>query len=222
MKIIDLTLLMEDGMPTCGTSWHETVKITPMGTLEEVGRNTHSLTFGSHTGTHMDAPAHFMSGGKTIEHLDLDKICGEVQILDYSHKQQGTMITMEDLENIHVTPRMLFRFGWYKHWKTEQYYKEFPCFSKEAMIFLLEGGLEVLALDTPSPDGFQGIASRTDSENHKILLEKNVVIIEYLTNTFQLDLDKKYDLIALPLKIQGSDGSPSRVIAIERDGKTEV
>jgi kynurenine formamidase len=76
MKIIDLSYVIENGMPTCGTPWHENVNIHHLGYLNEVGRNTHALTMGSHTGTHMDAPFHFIEGGRTIEDTPLDVVCG--------------------------------------------------------------------------------------------------------------------------------------------------
>ena len=77
MKIIDLSYVIENGMPTCGTPWHENVNIKHLGFLNEVGRNTHALTMGSHTGTHMDAPFHFIDGGRTIEFTPLDVVCAE-------------------------------------------------------------------------------------------------------------------------------------------------
>ena len=72
-----------------------------------------------------------------------------------------------------------------------------------------------MAMDTPSPDYGGNIQSKEDSPNHKALLKKDVVIVEYLNNTDQIDLTKKHTLVALPLKIKGSDGSPSRVILFE-------
>jgi len=76
MKIIDLSYIIDEQCMTCGTPWHERVKLTPLGTLTTVGRNTYSITLGSHTGTHMDAPSHFLDGAEGIDQVDLDKICG--------------------------------------------------------------------------------------------------------------------------------------------------
>ena len=72
MKIYDLSFDLESNMPTCGTPWHQKAEISRMGRLDEVGRNTHKILLGSHTGTHMDAPFHFIDDGITMEKLDID------------------------------------------------------------------------------------------------------------------------------------------------------
>ena len=125
------------------------------------------------------------------------------------------LVKLEDVNKLKVTERMLFRFDWFKTWKTADFYKCFPYFGEEAVDFLIKGGIKLMAMDTPSPDYGGNIQSKEDSPNHKSLLKKDVVIVEYLTNTDQLDLSKKHIIIALPLKFNGCDGSPSRVIIEE-------
>lgn len=214
MKIIDLSFVIENGIPTCGTPWHQTVKVEQMGTIDTVGRNTHSILFGSHTGTHMDAPYHFIKGGSTIESTPLETLCGPISVVDLTRFKAGDVVQYDDVKDLKVTERMLFRFDWFKHWRTGDYYKGFPFLSEEVVSFLIENGIKLLAMDTPSPDSMKNINS-IDSPNHKAFLSKNIVIIEYLNNTDQIDLTKKHTLVALPLKIKGSDGSPSRVILFE-------
>ncbi|MBR5720757.1 MAG: cyclase family protein [Bacteroidales bacterium] len=214
MKIIDLSFVIENGIPTCGTPWHQTVKLEQMGTIDTVGRNTHSILLGSHTGTHMDAPYHFVKGGRTIESTPLETLCGPISVIDFSRFKAGDVVQYDDVKDLKVTERMLFRFDWFKHWRTGDYYKAFPFFSEEAVSFLMANGIKLLAMDTPSPDDTKNINS-IDSPNHKALLSKDIIIIEYLNNTDQIDLAKKHTLVALPLKLKGSDGSPSRVILFE-------
>ncbi|MBO4744968.1 MAG: cyclase family protein [Bacteroidales bacterium] len=214
MKIIDLSFVIENGIPTCGTPWHQTVKLEQMGTIDTVGRNTHSILLGSHTGTHMDAPYHFVKGGRTIESTPLETLCGPISVIDFSRFKAGDVVQYDDVKDLKVTERMLFRFDWFKHWRTGDYYKAFPFFSEEAVSFLMANGIKLLAMDTPSPDDTKNINS-IDSPNHKALLSKDIIIIEYLNNTDQIDLTKKHTLVALPLKLKGSDGSPSRVILFE-------
>ncbi len=215
MKIIDLSYVIENGMPTCGTPWHVNVGISHLGKLEEVGRNTHAITLGSHTGTHMDAPFHFINGARTIEKTPLDIVCGEISVVDFTHIKAGQVVSLEDIKKISVAPRMLFRFDWFKNWKTPAYYSSFPYFDEEAVEYLIEKGIKLMAMDTPSPDYGGNITSKEDSPNHKKLLKADVIIVEYLTDTDKIDLTKKHTIIALPLKIQGSDGSPARVILME-------
>lgn len=216
MKIIDFSYVIENGMPTCGTSWHENVNIRQLGKISEVGRNTHSILLGSHTGTHMDAPYHFIECGRTIESTPLDVICGEISIVDFSSLKAGSIVTMSDVSELKITERMLFRFDWFKKWKTADFYKSFPYFSEDAVDFLIKNGIKFMAMDTPSPDNGSNINSIDDSPNHKNLLRNNVVIVEYLTNTDLIDCQKVYNIYALPLKVKNSDGSPCRVILVEK------
>lgn len=218
MKIVDLSLTIDNECMTCGTPWHQKVQIRQMGKLDEVGRNTHGILMGSHSGTHMDAPLHFYNGAAGIDQADLQKVCGAVTVVDFTDKGEGSAVEYEDVKNLSVAERMLFRFDWWKKWKTSDYYKSFPFFTKEAVQYLIERGMRVMALDTPSPDDGGAIAQKDDSPIHKILLENGVTLIEYLTNTDHLAEGKNYCLFALPLKIKDCDGSPSRVIAVEWEG----
>lgn len=218
-EIIDLTLKVETNMPSCGTAWHQKVQIEQMGTLEEVGRNTSRILLGSHSGTHMDAPRHFIDDGPGIDSIDINLLCGDVGIVNLRNKEAGDIVHLSDLKNIKITTRMIFVFGWYKHWKSEQYYKHFPYFSEDAITYLMENGMKLMALDTPSPDCGDAIHNRGDSDadspNHKRMLKSGIVIVEYLNNTDLIDFSKKYEIIALPLRIAGVDGCPARVIVRE-------
>ncbi len=215
--IIDLTFEIENNMPTCGTPWHQKVEIKHMGTIETVGRNTHRIVMGSHSGTHIDAPYHFIESGKTIESIEIDNVWGRVKVIDLRNKKRGDIVELSDLEGITVEKRMLFVFGWYHNWKKEDYYIDYPCFSTESINYLINGGLKMIAMDTPSPDPSGAIATQneSDSPNHKMLLNKGITIVEYLNNTDVLDCNKEYEIVALPLKIRGSDGSPARVLLKE-------
>lgn len=217
MRIIDLSLTIDNECMTCGTPWHQKVEIRQMGRLEEVGRNTHSILLGSHSGTHMDAPLHFYNDTEGIDKADLQMICGKLTVVDFTHMGAGSVVEYEDVKELSVTERMLFRFDWWKNWKSPHYYKSFPFFSEGAISFLIERGIRVMALDTPSPDDGGAIACKDDSPIHKKLLENGVVLIEYLSNTDCLMADKKYWFFALPLKIKNCDGAPSRVIAVEME-----
>ncbi len=216
MKIIDLSLLIDNECMTCGTPWHEHVNIEQLGKIEEVGRNTSRIVLGSHSATHMDAPKHFLQDGYGIDELDLRICIGDVTCVDF-RKINKSIVEIDDLRGIRITERMLFAFGWYEKWKTESYYRAFPFFSESAIKYLVDNGMRLIALDTPSPDDGSSIHEKDDSPNHKILLAKDVVIVEYLTNTEDIDFSKKHEIIALPLKIKGIDGAPSRVILKERD-----
>ena len=215
MNIIDLTLIIDNECMTCNAPWHEKVQILRLGKLNEVGRNTSKFRMGSHTATHMDAPLHFFEDGASIDEVDLQKCIGPVSCVDLTHIKAGEVVQLKHVQHLQVTERMLFAFGWYKNWKTDNYYKNFPYFSKEAVEYLMDNGMVFMALDTPSPDDGSAIQKRDDSPMHKILLKKGIVVVEYLTQTELIDYKKSYEIIALPLKIDGADGSPARVVLKE-------
>ena len=214
--MIDLTLTIDNECMTCNAPWHAKVDISRLGELDRVGRNTSKFILGSHTATHMDAPLHFYEGADAIDRVDLEQCVGPVTCVDMTHMKAGAVVQLEDVTGLNVTERMLFAFGWYKHWKTPQYYREFPYFSEEAILWLVEKGMRFMAMDTPSPDDGGAIQKKDDSPMHKILLKKEIIIVEYLNGTELIDYEKEYDIIALPLKIKGADGSPARVILKER------
>lgn len=215
MDWMDLTYTIDDGCMTCGTPWHIKPSVERLGTIEQVGRNTSIIRLGSHTATHLDAPLHFFDGTYGVERIPLHKLCGEIQVVDLSFKEAGSVITMEDMRGIVPTPKMLIKFLWYKNWEKDCFYRDFPYFNMEVLEWLTENGLEMLALDTPSPDSCSAIGEKDDSPGHKLLLKHEVVIVEYLTQTEILDPSKRYEIVALPLKLKGSDGSPARVIIRE-------
>lgn len=215
MSILDLSLTIDNDCLTCGTPWHEKVHIEQMGKIDQVGRNTSKIVLGSHTATHMDAPKHFFDEGKGIESINLDICLGPVTCVDFQYISTGNIVKLDDIKKIPITERMLFVFGWHKKWKTLEYYVDFPFFSKDAIQYLLDKGIRLIAMDTPSPDSGNGISQFDDSPNHKLLLSANVIIVEYLTNTNKIDFTKHYEIIALPLKVFGADGAPARVILRE-------
>ena len=146
----------------------------------------------------------------------MQKCIGPVTCVNLTHLKAGDVVRLQDVEHVNVTERMLFAFGWYRHWKTQNYYNKFPYFSEEAIQWLVEKGMKFMAMDTPSPDDGSAIRKLDDSPMHKILLQKGIVIVEYLNQTDLIDYEKDYEIIALPLKIKGADGAPARVVLKER------
>lgn len=106
MKIIDLTHAIQKGMPTFKAHWHTPVSITQMGRIEVEGRETRKLVLGTHTGTHVDAPLHFTPGGNTIDKLPLNRLIGDVSIIDFTHFTENQMVTCDDIAALTITDRM--------------------------------------------------------------------------------------------------------------------
>lgn len=215
MDWIDLSYTIDEECMTCGTPWHIKPSTERLGTLKTVGRNTSIIRLGSHSATHLDAPLHFIDGAYGVDEIPLKKLCGAVQVVDMTHKKPGSIVTMDDLQGVRPTTKMLFKFHWYKNWKKASFYEDYPFFSLKVLEWLVENGLEMMAMDTPSPDCGKAISEKDDSLGHKLLLKNSVVIVEYLNATEVLNPSKRYEIVALPLKLKGGDGSPARVIIRE-------
>ncbi|MBB3297559.1 kynurenine formamidase [Rhizobium sp. BK077] len=197
--------------------WHPVVEITQLGRFEVEGRETRKIVLGTHTGTHVDAPRHFVPKGETIENTDLDIYYGPARVLDFTHLPDKTEITREMLvERIgrDFPSRILFRYDWERRLDSLKYYSDHPYLSEEACEWIVENGIRLVGFDAPMPDDPRnGRGSDRDSPNHTILLGAGVAILEYLVNLSQIPT-KDFILSALPLKIEEGDGAPVRAIAI--------
>jgi len=217
-RIVDLTFPIHEGMTTLPTHWHPPVEITLLGRHGIENRETRKLVLGTHTGTHCDAPCHFVPGGQTVDTLSLDTLIGPASVLDFSNSQPGQEIDVQDLDRqlVSLRPeRLVLRFDWSAHWGKMEYYTIHPFLSQASAMWLVEKGVRLLAMDTPMPDNPKhGWRSETDSPNHKALLSNGVIIVEYLCNLKELR-QPEVELIVLPLKILDGDGSPVRCVAIE-------
>ena len=108
---------------------------------------------------------------------------------------------------------MLLRFDWSQRFVDLGFYSESPFLSPDACRWLVDCGVDVLGMDTPSPDDpAHGQGSEVDSPNHQLLLSAGVVLLEYLANLHELAASEVF-LVALPLPVEGGDGAPMRVIA---------
>lgn len=218
-RIIDLTMMIEEGMQTFCVHWHPLVEITQMGRHGIEDRETHKLILGTHTGTHVDAPRHFIKDGETIENIPLDIFVGPATVLDFSSAKDFQEIQIDDLKNEigdRSMSRLIIRFDWDKRaLGTHRYYTDHPFISEKACSWLVENGCRLIALDTPQPDNpLNGYRSENDAPNHRILLGANTLIVEYLVNLNQVK-QQEVELVVAPLKIKHADGAPARCFVIE-------
>jgi len=214
MKVIDLSYPIEEGMLTFPAHWHTPVEVSILGRHNLEGRETRKVTLSTHTGTHVDAPLHFITNGDSVDNIDLNKFVGKAKLIDVSNIKEVKISHIEDKLDKNIK-KYVFRFGWGKFWNTKKFYEDWPFFSEEVIKFLAyEINIEFLGIDTPSPDSpNHGLGSVKDSPNHKILLSRGIVICEYMANLEKLNTEYFF-LVALPLKIKGADGAPARCIAI--------
>jgi kynurenine formamidase len=216
-RIIDLTLTLHNGMATYPVHWHPFVEITQLGRFGIENRESRKLVLGTHTGTHVDAPGHFIPGGATIEQIPLEQVCGMALVLDFSLLPPSHEISAAEMEQAvrgRDVERTLMRFDWSQHFGSLSYYTEHPYLSDDAARWLVAKGCQLLAMDTPQADSPRnGYKSGNDSPVHKIFLGSGGVFCENMANLNELK--KEFvELIIAPLKIQGGDGSPVRAFAI--------
>ena len=221
MKIIDLSLPIKPGMYMPKAHWHPQVEFTIMGTHAKEGRMARSLLLGTHSGTHMDAALHFLPDGDTIDNVPLEKVIGPAQLIDVSFVEAGHGITPDDLKkgiigsrgNKIVEPRVVLRTGWVKKaYGTDVFGKDKPYLTKETVSWLLEQGVNFLLMDTPDPDSPQDFVFGKPAPIHVLMFENDMTLVENIANADQLP--EFFTIIALPLKLEGCDGAPSRIIAM--------
>lgn len=217
-KIIDLTMTIDEGMQTFPTHWHPFVEITKLGRHGIENRETRKLILGTHTGTHMDAPRHFIPGGETVDKIELDQLVGPALVLNltqFGHKAEVGISDLKKILNGRTPERLLLRFDWCRYLGTMSYYNDSPFISEEAAQWLVDSGCRLLGMDTAMPDNpINGRNGPKDSPNHKILLGAGVVLVEYLVNLKYI-LSENFFLVVAPLKIRDGDGAPVRAFAIE-------
>jgi len=171
--------------------------------------NVSKLILSSHTGTHIDAPAHFIKNSNTIDKIPLERLIGKVRVLDVGEEDSITKKFLES-KDIQYNERIFFKTknSWYLKRDTK-FFKNFVYLSVDAAEYLVEKKVEVVGIDYLSIEEF-------NSKNfpvHRLLLSNDVVIVEGLC---LLDVNEgKYKYVALPLKIEECDGAPARVIIIE-------
>jgi arylformamidase len=166
----------------------------------------------SHVGTHIEAPLHHLKEGRDAAGISLERLIGEAIVLDFSYKKANESIEVQELEKVGQNVRegdiVLIRTGLSKFYNTPNYRR--PYLAKEAVKWLVDRRVSCIGVDC------SGI-EKLDEEgqpNHRIIFGNDIPLIEDLNNLEQLRQERVF-LIVLPLKIEGLDASPVRVIAIE-------
>ena len=210
MKIIDLTQIISTAMPVYpGT---EKPIIIDATTIDKDGFAEKCLTFYSHTGTHIDSPGHILSWKHTLDQFSVDKFIGKGIVIDLLNFK-SLIIEKNDIESysdkLKVSDFILFNTGWNNKWGGVEYFSGFPILSKDALKWLCSFNLKGVGIDCISIDPVEDI----EMENHRIVLERDMIIIENLCNLEKL-VDTQFMFSCLPLRINNSDGSPVRAVGI--------
>lgn len=210
--IYDLSVTLSTYMPIWPTN--PLVDIKPVGTVARDGYCVETYFSATHTGTHIDAPAHMLENGTTVDELDLKRLVGEGYVIRPNIK--GKEITL-DLIKPKWKPEydgkiILINTGWdKKRGFTKEFQFDFPGIAMDTVDFFVEHKVKVIGIDTLGIEPFD----HEDFRVHKALLPHGLAFIEDLAGLDQLEEGKKYLIAALPLKIHKGSGSMARVVAMD-------
>ena len=212
MKVIDLTLTVSDKIPTFPGSPQPS--FIPWENVKEDGYNLELLFLSTHTGTHMDAPYHFLEKGAKIHEVSLKKLVSEA-VLIKSKKKGGESITKIDIQKFEKKhgkivgfSSVIFYTGWQRNLQKKYYFTKNPGLSVSAAKYLASKKINLVGIDSPSID----LGKDSKFSVHQIFAKKGMLIVENLANLEKIK-SSKFHLVVLPLKLKNATGSPVRAIA---------
>ena len=212
MKILDLTLTISNKIPTFPGSPHP--HFIPWENIKDDGYNLELLFLSSHTGTHMDAPHHFLEKGAKIHEINLKKLVSEA-VLVKSKKKSGESITKIDIQKfeknhgkIKSFSSVIFYTGWQRNLQKKYYFTKNPGLSVSAAKYLASKKINLVGIDSPSID----LGTDSKFSVHQIFAKKGMLIVENLANLDKIK-SSKFHLVVLPLKLKNATGSPVRAVA---------
>ncbi|MES2225796.1 MAG: cyclase family protein [Patescibacteria group bacterium] len=177
-------------------------QIRPAGMLAESGYQDHYVCVGTHVGTHMDAPSHMIVGGKNLDEFPIEKFSGRGVCIRMDGSFDPTEIQKADIQEGDI---VLFHTGMSEKYQEPAYFENYPGVPEDVAQYLIEKKVKIVGVDMCSVD------TESDFPIHKLLLGKEVLIIENLTNLEALE-GKTFKVHAFPIKLQ-IDGAPVRVVA---------
>lgn len=202
MKIIDLTHSFTDKMPVYPGDPEPSLE--KVAYLDKEGYNDHLLKTVMHIGTHMDAPLHMIQNGKKMDEIDPYVFFGKGVLIDARSKSKIDASILEGIK-IESNSIVLIYTGFGEKYRSQSYYENNPTVTEDFARRMVELHVKIVGMDILGPD-------QPPFPTHKILLGKEILIIENLTNLNQLIGVKNFEIIALPAKLQ-TDAAPVRVIA---------
>ena len=213
MKVIDLTLTISESIPTFPGSpqpnfinWEK---------IEKDGYNLELLFLSTHTGTHIDAPYHFLKKGQKIHQITTKRLVTEAVLIKI-RKDSDQSITKTDIEKfekrygrIDDGSTVIFHTGWQKNLEKKSYFLKNPGLTISAAKYLASKRINLVGIDSPSID----LGKDNKFSVHHILAKNEILIVENLTNLDKIH-SEKFHLIVAPLKLKNATGSPIRAMAL--------
>ncbi len=206
MRLLDLSRTFEDNMPVFPGD--APARLACVAGFPKDVCTIHRVDTGMHVGTHMDSPLHFVPGGKRMNEIPVKQFFGRGRLLD----ARGRDVISPDLLNgveLHRGDIVLVWTDWSRRFKESDYFEKYPVLDTAFGQKLVDAGVHVVGLDTPSPD-------RAPYATHQVLLGGGVLIAENLINLEALAGVKEFEVIALPVKFDAEAGL-ARVVARVRE-----
>lgn len=205
MRTFDVTVPLRQGLPTYAGE--------PGVTLDYHKRlergdpyNVSALSLGSHTGTHVDAPYHFIDGAPTVDEIPLDALIGPCQVVEHNGNAH---VSADDFDRWRLPPdtsRLLIKTSNSRLWDDDRFHEDYIALTADAAKWIVNRGIVLVGIDYMSIEEF----GATKFVVHETLLERNVVILEGVDLRGVSPGD--YQMVCAPLLVVGAEGAPARVI----------
>ena len=213
MKVIDLTLTISEKIPTFPGSPQP--NFINWETIEKDGYNLELLFLSTHTGTHIDAPFHFVKKGQKIDQIMPKRLVNEAVLMKI-RKGANQAITKTDIQKfekkfglIDDGSTVIFHTGWQKNLNKKFYFLKNPGLATSAAKYLASKKINLVGIDSPSID----LGKDAKFSVHHILAKSDILIVENLANLDKIN-SEEFHLIVAPLKLKNATGSPVRAMAL--------
>lgn len=200
MRFVDLSVPINKDTPVYPGD--PETKIQPSGILEKDGYEDHYVCIGTHAGTHVDAPRHMVTNGKSLDEIPLERLTGRGVYIKINNKR----FELEEIKKADIQEGdiVLFHTGMSDAYHKPEYYDNYPAMTEDIANYLVERKIKMVGVDMCSID-------HEPFPAHRILLKNDILIIENLTNLRSLE-GQNFRVFAFPIKLQ-IDGAPTRVVA---------
>jgi len=208
MRVIDLTMRITPSIRVFPGSPQP--YFIPWSKLDSHGYDSELMFMSTHTGTHIDAPSHFVPDLESIDKIPPNRLISSAILIKMS-RTANQLIERDDLENYQLEEgySVVIATGWGNRVSKSNYMIENPGLSEQAARYLVKRKINAVAIDGPSIDA--GLENKFAA--HRVLLKQKILIAENLCNLDKLSTGR-FTLVLSPLKLGGATGSPARVLAI--------
>jgi arylformamidase len=203
-KLLDVSVRLAAGIPAF--PGNPEFELQPVKRIAEGGSsNVSRLVMGTHTGTHVDAPKHFIDDGAGVDELPLDLLIGRARVVEINHRGG---IGADDLAaaGLREDLRVLLKTPNSRLWNSREFHNDYAHLSEAGARYIVEQGVKLVGIDYLSIEQFK----KPGAPAHRQLLSNGVIIIEGL-NLAEAEAGM-YEMYCLPLPVSGGDGAPARVV----------